>query len=255
MARWIPILATCGLFLSKSAHADSTTAVPPPDPTVITADEQRLRWILDTASSDAERGRERAAVLDATLSAILLPPGVILASRKDPGLEAVGINLIVDGGWSLLRLFSTPFPSSMETLRSQHDQLQASGAAPEVVVKETEDEFRRLAARRRGTAPWLVALELIAGSLEAGGGMYLLLTNSPVTRTATTVGALGVGLGVPELLVGLYGLLPQPASSEEQWWNIYEMSKPTPVPSAPSGPSLSVAPVPHGAAGAVGFSF
>jgi len=255
MTRWIPILATCGLFLSKSAHADSTTGVPPPDPTVTATDEQRLQWILDTASSNARGARERAAVLDATLSAVLLPPGVILAARKDPGLEAVGINLIVDGGWSLLRLVWTPFPSPMEKLRSHHDTLEASGAAREVVVKETEDEFRRLAARRRGPAPWLVALELIAGGLEASGGMYLLLTNSPVNRTATTVGAIGVGVGIPELLVGLYGLLPQPASSEEQWWNIYEMGKPTPGPSAPAGPSLSVAPIPRGASGAVRFSF
>jgi hypothetical protein len=219
------------------------------------ADEQRLQWILDTASSSAKGARERAAVLDATLSAVLLPPGIILAARKDPGLEAVGINFIVDAGWSLLRLVWTPFPSPMEELRSHHDTLKASGAAPEAVVKETEEEFRRLAARRRGTAPWLVALELIAGGLEAGGGMYLLLTNSPVNRTTTTVGAVGVGVGIPELLGGLYGLLPQPASPEEQWWNIYEMGKPPPAPSAPSGPSLSVAPIPHGASGAVSFSF
>lgn len=85
--------------------------------------------------------------------------------------------------------------------------------------------------------------------------MYLLLTNSPVNRTTTTVGAVGVGVGIPELLGGLYGLLPQPASPEEQWWNIYEMGKPPPAPSAPSGPSLSVAPIPHGASGAVSFSF
>jgi hypothetical protein len=255
MARRIPILATCALFLSKSAHADSTTGAPPPDPVVTAADEQRLQWILDTASSSAQRGRERAAVLDATLSAVLLPPGIILAARKDPGLEAVGINLIVEGGWSLLRLASTPFPSPMETLRSHHDELKASGAAPETVVKETEDEFRRLAAKPRGTATWLVVLELVAGSLEAGGGMYLLLTNSPVSRTTTTVGAIGVGLGVPELFGGLYGLLPQSASSEEQWWNIYEMSKPPPTPSAPTGPSLSVTPMPHGASGVVRFLF
>lgn len=255
MARWIPILATCGLFLSKSARADSMTGVPPPDPMVTAADEQRLQWILDTASSSAQRGRERAAVLDATLSAVLLPSGIILADRKDPGLEAVGIDLIVGGGWSLLGLVSTPFPSAMEKLRARHEKLKASGAAPEAVVKETEDEFRRLAARRRGTAPWLVVLDLVAGGLEVGGGMYLLLTNSPVSRAATTVGAIGVGVGMPALLGGVYGLLPQPASSEEQWWNIYEMSKPTPAPSAPTGPSLSVTPIPHGAAGAVGFSF
>jgi hypothetical protein len=123
MARWIPIFATCGVLWSPTARADSTTEAPPSDSAVTAADEQRLQWILDTASSDARQGRERAAVVDAVFSAIVLPSGIILVTRSDRGLEAVGVNLIVDGGWGLLGLASTPFPSTMEKLRARHEKL------------------------------------------------------------------------------------------------------------------------------------
>jgi hypothetical protein len=255
MARWIPIFATCGVLWSPTARADSTTEAPPSDSAVTAADEQRLQWILDTASSDARQGRERAAVVDAVFSAIVLPSGIILVTRSDRGLEAVGVNLIVDGGWGLLGLASTPFPSTMEKLRARHEKLKASGANLATVVKETEGELRELASQPRGTSPWLVVARLVDGVALVGAGTYLLLSNSPpVDRAQTTFGALFVGLGMPPLMGGVRDLLPQPASSAEEWWNIYEMGK---VPQAPTAawPSLSVVPIPHGAAGALRFAF
>jgi hypothetical protein len=197
-----------------------------------------------------------AAVLDVAFSAVVIPPGIILATRSDRGLEAVGVGLLVEGAWGLLGLAWTPFSSDMEKLQARHDKLKASGADLAVVVRDTEGEFRKLASRPRGSWPWLTVVRLVLGTAVVGAGMYLLLSNSPpVDRAQTTWGAIFVGVGLPSLTNGIYDLMPQPASATEHWWNVYQMATGTQSPAVTSSPSLSLTPLPHGAAAALRFSF
>ncbi len=167
-----PLLMTA---LSRTANADEGAIASPSKPAVIEADEQRLQWVLDTASTKARWGRGRSAAFDGVLLAVVVPPGVILSTRADAGLQMAGVGVLASGYWPLVGLLTSFFPSDMEALHARYEMRKASGADPAVVVRETEDDFRQLAARPRGPRPWLVAVDLLFGGGLAAYGSYLLL--------------------------------------------------------------------------------
>jgi hypothetical protein len=248
----VPLLMTA---LCRTANAEEGALVSPSKPAVTEADQQRLQWVLDTASTKARWGRERSAAFDGVLLAVVVPPGVILSTRADAGLQMAGVGVLASGYWPLVGLLTSFFPSDMEALQARYEMRKASGADPAVVVRETEDDFRQLAARHRGPRPWLVAIDLLFGGGLAAYGSYLLLSDPPVSRTDMAYGVLLFEVGAPLFVSGIFGLFPQPESPAEHWWHVYQFGTPPRAPAAAIGPTLSVAPIAHGAAAEFHLSF
>jgi hypothetical protein len=170
MRRWSWIAMMAVMLAARGAHAED-----PPEQTA--ADDERLQRVLETAASQGRNGRITAAVVDATVAAVVTPPGVILVTRGDPGLQIVGVTLLIRGGWDLYSMAFTALPSSMETLRAHYDKRKAQGDAPAAVIAETELEWQDAIRHARHIRPIYGVLDLVLGTAETAAGMYLLLAN------------------------------------------------------------------------------
>ncbi len=225
--------------------APSTTA---PDADAVAND--RLGRFLGVAAAEARRGRTVGAIFDTVMAAVTLPTGIVLATRGEPGAEAVGVMVTVQGAEYVISLIDTTRTSSMDRLREHWALRMAAGETPAAVVAETEDEWQRAAHESRHA--WdVVGLTLAAAELAIGG--YFLLDNpGPPSRAQTDVGALFVAVSVPGIAAFTGSLLSQPPAAV--WWRRYVDTRPGPT-AIVWAPSLRVAPTPGGATGAVRFDF
>jgi hypothetical protein len=211
------------------------------------------------AAAQSRDGRVARAVVDAAVLAAVVPTGVALVTRNDPGLEAFGVTLLLGGWYDLFDLASTPFAGPMETLHNRYEARLASGRSTLEATAETEAEWR--AAIRHIHDPLWFALRMGMGAAEAGAGLYLLLANPTATNVGreaqTTWGIIAVGASLPLISNAICSLFG--SSEMENFWGIYQSVEP---PVAPTGPAallsratVAFAPVPQGAAGFVRLTF
>ena len=245
-------IAALGLMLGSSvlpASAIADSRSPPSD-----ADGARLDRALDFYASEQRRSRWTRALGEALEGAVLLPTGIILATRSDPELELVGVGLIVTGSVALLDSSSLLAPGPMERLRAHHRRRKAHGADATAVV-ETEDEWEYEADRQRRYRPFWAVMNLAFGGVCLTLGTFSLLAQ-PVfglsRHVQTTWGSVLVPLGLRAAWDGVSLLGP---TDLEQAWEIYQRMRPASDRGVQGGPVFSIAPALGGAAASVRLAF
>ncbi len=256
------VAAAIGLA-DGAARADPTpepAAEPPPAPVTTTGDDGFERF-LTFAAADSHRGRMLSAAVNAALGAIEIPLGVVLTTRSDPGVGAVGVTVTTSGALSVVRLLQAlPFPCPMEVLRDHYEARRRSGQSPAVARAETEKEWQA-AASRPDVGAWLHGADLTIASAMIAGGSYLLLADPGVAnmsrRDQTAWAAVLLGVALPAAAQDLYHLLG--ASSLVTWWDEYRSvqgaSPRADAPGVLSSASFLVVPFQRGAAGVVSAAF
>jgi hypothetical protein len=246
---WIGLAAAGALI---STHAGS-----PPTARAETAgaDDGRLGRFLEVAASQGRSERTAGAIVHATMALALVPPGVLLATRSDAGLQVAGATLLVRGWLQALDLGYALLPSGAEWLRDHHAERMSQGATAATATAETEHEWRNVMENAHDQRGLLGALEVGVGGVEVAAGMALLLDSGTVlswTRQEQTIwGVVLTGIGLEGLSAGLWRLLG--TTRLEELWALYESGA---RPGASRhGPSLAVAPVPRGAVGTMALSF
>jgi hypothetical protein len=160
--------ATALLLVPHDAHAQSPpdapaltpapalTSAPAPAlmPAPASPEDDRLSRFLELAASQGHRCRMRAAGWNATSAVLTLPLSIVLLTRPDPGVQAVGAALIPSAAVDLVDLWSSlSFRLPMEVLRDHYEARRAAGQSPSVARAETEAEWRDAAAQPGRSAP------------------------------------------------------------------------------------------------------
>jgi hypothetical protein len=239
------------LLAPRSAHAQT-----PPE---AQGEDEPLRRFLHTAAAQSRRDRMLAALLDAAMASIVLPPGVILATRSDTGLRVLGATLLVRGARDVADLPFRAIPSTIEELDARYESRRAQGESPAVATAETEKEWREAVARERWGRPWW-AVGLVVGTAEVATGMYFLLGSEGVAslgrQEQTLWGTVILAAGLLDSYVELCWLLG--TSSLEKSWALYQSGRPGawrgPRRGDVARPSFVIAPAAGGAFGALGLA-
>jgi hypothetical protein len=211
---------------------------------------ERLRAILDVASSQERHGRATHAILDAVGVATYGSAGVALVTRDDSAVRAVGVALLLHGAVDLVDLSFTLFPSPIEYLHAEFEQRRASGLPLARAQVETERDWQAAIGSAHRMAVWNAAVDFVLGSAETAVGLYWLIAPPGMGMSReeqTTWGTVLLGLGLPGLGYGFGEVLTIPPV--EQWWRLYRAV--TPDASAAPNVSLHASPVPGGAMGVV----
>ena len=253
--------------VSDSAAAPPPPALPAPAPAAPappaaapsasppSTEDDRLRRFLEVEASAGRRGRVSGAVVNAVMGAVVVPPGVILAMKDDPGLQIAGVTLLIRGGWDLLSVpFALATPTPMENLLRHHEERTARGEAAVDRIAETEREWQHAIEEQRSASVPNAILALSLGSLEVAAGMYLLL-QEPILgfdrREQTVWGTLILGASLPGLAGGLFSLFGE--SPMEEQWELYQTGKP--ASSLGRSTAIKVVPIRSGVAGAFELAF
>jgi hypothetical protein len=188
------------------------------------------------------------------MMAVVVPLGVILATKDDPGQEIAGVTLLVRGGWDLLSIPLSLMPSPTETLLRHYDERTARGEAAADRNAETEREWQHAIEERRGAVVLNAVTNLVLGSLGVAMGMLLLLqepTPSVDRREQDVWGTVVLGASLPFVAGGIGAFFGD--SSMEDRWKLYQSGKPG--ASARVSPTFKVVPIRSGMAGAFELVF
>jgi hypothetical protein len=220
------------------------------------ADDDRIGRFLDAAASQGKSDRAVGAVVHGVLALVLVPPGVLLATRSDAGLQVAGATLLVRGWLEALDLGFALLPSSAEWLRDHHAGRRAQGEAAATATEETEHEWRNVMENEHHKRGLLGALQVTVGGAEVAGGVVLMLENEAVlsrTRQEQTIlGIVLTAVGLQGLSAGLWRLLR--SSRLDELWALYESGSAATQPRDPRA-SFIVAPAPGGAMGTMMLVF
>jgi hypothetical protein len=217
---------------------------------------ERLGRFLDVAASQGESDRAVAAVVHGAMALVLVPPGVLLATRSDAGLQVAGATLLVRGWLEALDLGYALLPSSPEWLHDHYAGRLAQGETAAVAAEETEHEWRNVMDNEHGKRGLLGELEVSVGAAQVAGGMLLMLDGDAVPswsqQERTLWGVVLAGVGLQGLSAGLWRLLG--TSRLDELWALYESGRPVAY-ARQLRPSLAVMPLARGAAATIGLSF
>jgi hypothetical protein len=236
-------------LFSRTAHAAPDA---PRDPEV-----GQMAGLLQQSALSARDTRLAIAVTQIAGGGAFLPTGIVLAARKDPVSQSIGIGMAVGGGVPLLFSALSLLPSKMEGLRDHFEERRASHMASEELLRVTADEWRETAnaSQRSRLITGYVSLGL--GSASTAFGMGLLLAKpgfAGLDRNGQyTVGSVLVGPGMPMITAGVFSLL-QRTPEESSWETCRATSQRKPTAFRLSAPSIGLAPLPGGALAVAAFT-
>lgn len=243
-------VATVASLLASGARAD-TAAAAPASALADAGDADRLRSFVALAAADARRDRLHRMIYDGATAVVQAPVGVALVTRSDPGVEAVGVTVLVRAGADLLDvgLFGV-FPSPLESLPAEYDERLARGMAPALAKEETERAWKDAIRSAHAMSTVNAVIDFVLGPAEVAVGTYFLIAKplGGLDRQAqTTWGAILLGLGFPGVAYGFDEISSEPAV--ERWWRAYQQGRSAPPARGPvTFPvSFAVAPIPQGA--------
>jgi hypothetical protein len=229
-------------LLSRTADAEPAPAGAP-------AVEQIAALLRENATS-ARDTRLAIASTQIAGGVAFLPAGIVLAARKDPVSQSIGIGMAVGGGVPLLFSGLSLLPSKMEGLLADFEQRRAAGTSSDELLRVTENEWRTTAeaSHSRRLVTGYVTLSL--GTASTAFGLALLLAKpgfAGLDRNGQyTLGSVLVGPGLPLITAGVFSLFLR--TPEESSWQAYRaLSQRDPTAFRLSAPSIGLAPVQGGA--------
>jgi hypothetical protein len=236
------LLAASLCLFSRTANATPNSAG---DPEV-----ERAASLLEQSAISARDTRLAIAVTQIVGGVTFLPTGIVLAARKDPVSQSIGIGMAVGGGVPLLFSALSLLPSKMEGLRDHFEQRRASNLTSAELLRITEHEWRETAdaSYQRRLITGYVTLGL--GSASTAFGLGLLLAKpgfAGLDRNGQyTVGSILVGPGMPLITAGVFSLFQR--TPEESSWQTYRTSGQRDGAARKwPAPSLALASLPGGA--------
>lgn len=241
---WLLALA----LAASSSHALAQTA--PSDRA------QQLERVLESFASQARGERVATAVAQGAVGVLTLTPGIVLVTRDDSNLRALGTGFIVAGALSLLAVPALLFPSPLETLYAELHDPAANGGEREALTAKIQAELQEAARHQRAKRTIQAAALFAIGVPATAVGMTFLLAKpglaSMKAGTQRDWGALLTAVGIPYLSLGLMQLFQ--TSPEEAAWALYQSEVTQPQLSSVHA-ALSLTPVIGGAAASLSVTF
>jgi hypothetical protein len=238
-------------FFALAIAASSSHALAQ-DP--VTERALQLERVLGSFASRAHDERVATAVAQGAVGVLMLTPGIVLVTRNDSNLRALGTGFIVGGAMNLLAAPFSLFPSPIEGLYAELHELAAIGGESEAVVGRIQAELQDAARRQRAKRPIeAAALFGLGGPATAVGLTFLLAKPGLASMKAGTQrdwGALLTAIGIPYISLGLMQLFE--TSPEEQAWELYQSE--VTQPAAPRA-AMSLTPVIGGASANLSVTF
>jgi hypothetical protein len=233
--------------------------LPAPPDLSADADAKRMLRLLDLAASQAHRGRVEDVVLDLVYAAIRIPIGVLFVTRSDPGVEAIGVEWLIHGGFNVFGFGVSLFPSQMEVIRDRYLSRRRNGETESAAIAETSLEWQKAAQSERSSRIGWAISDLVLGAGGTALGVAFLVAppfGNMDRREQTTWGVLLSAVSFVSFANGLASLVAG-QSPAERWWRIYQTAADGRVASAPVAPRplVSLAPLNRGAMGVAGIAF
>jgi hypothetical protein len=245
-----------------AALAPSAKASPePPDTTTTSAATDLARMDAELALF-ADRSRRERLTLGLTtlgLAAVLVPAGVVVASRSDGESELVAGALILGGATPLIPIaLLSSYPSKIENVQTDFLAREAAGRPSSEVVEETEKDWRRAAEQGHSARLYVGVAGLALGVAALTTGLIFDLARPGFgglrETTQYSLGSAFLGAGVPISEIGIRSLFVM--SQEELSWDAYERMKlGVGETSTALRPSVSLAPTPGGAYATLALTF
>jgi hypothetical protein len=221
--------------------------------------EQRalqLERVLGSFASQARDGRVATGVMQGAAGVLTLTPGIVMVTRDDANLRALGTGFIVAGAINLLAVPALLFPTTVEALYAELHQPAADGGGRAALVAKVEADLQEAVRRQRFKRPIQAAAFFALGVPATAVGLTFLLAKPGLASMKPGAqrdwGALLTAIGVPYLSLGFLQLFQ--TSPEEAAWELYQSELTQPQPAAPRA-SLSLAPVIGGASANLSLSF
>jgi hypothetical protein len=186
-----------------------------------------------------------------------LPTGIVLAARKDPVSQSIGIGMAVGGGVPLLFSGLSLLPSKMEGLRDRFEERRTAGMARDELLRVTESDWRETADASHSRRLVTGYITLSLGTASTAFGLALLLAKpgfAGLDRNGQyTLGSVLVGPGLPLITAGVFSLFQR--TPEESSWQAYRaVSQRNLSAFRLSAPSIGLGPLQGGALAVVTFA-
>ena len=245
-ARWAAAVACllAGAARAQTPDVGSAPPAPPLEPRMQAAlDAERLAGILATTAADTERSRMAGGIAMLTLGAAAIPVGVVAQSSWN---QEVGIALWFNGiVFVATGLTTVLVPNDLELLART---LLAQRQVPELWLPRAERVLAEAAAKAERGRTWNGTFNVALGVVSVGlGAVGMAIGSSSTDRgwgaAGVVFGATLVGTGIGELF------FPSAAERALALWR--EGGAPGP----PVQLTFGAAPLPGGAAVAVGGRF
>jgi hypothetical protein len=216
----------------------------------------QLERVLGSFASQAHDGRVATGAMQAAAGVLTLTPGIVLVTRDDANLRALGTGFIVAGAINLLAVPAMLFPTKVEALYAELHRPAADGGARAALVAKVEADLQEAVRQQRFRRPIQAAAFFALGIPASAVGLTFLLAKpglaSMKAGTQRDWGALLTAIGVPYLSLGFLQLFQ--TSPEEAAWELYQAELTRPQRATPRA-SLSLAPLIGGASANLALAF
>lgn len=216
----------------------------------------QLERILGSFASQAQGERVATAVAQGAVGVLTLTPGIVLVTRHDSNLRALGTGFIVAGALNLVSVPVLLFPTPLEALYAELHDSAANGGERDALVAKIQAELQEAARHQRAKRPIQAAALLVIGVPATAVGMTFLLAKPGLASmkpgTQRDWGAVLTAIGIPYISLGLMQLFQ--TSPEERAWALYQSEVTQSPPDTPHA-ALSLTPVIGGAAASLSVTF
>lgn len=202
------------LFFAASARADDASDA---------RDVEHASAEIHQLAEESHDHRLAMLVSGAATGAVLVPSGIVLASRSSDQVgNILGTGMIVSGGVALALGVVELRASSIERMADTFDARRKGGGSNADLLRLSYADWRDEAASARRTRHFFGSAETIIGAASTAIGLTLLLANDGLLGMDRSrqyrVGSISTGLGIPFVGVGIRTLFVR--SAEERLWSM-----------------------------------